>query len=93
MFKYAYPITQDKELEEINKLICINDNGERYFKIGELTKNTINKSEYYFLKFFTGSFDVFFNECSKVKKPLGWSNSFIQYGVYCSATSALPSRR
>lgn len=71
-----------KYKNEINKIICVNDNGKTYFEINELKKNIINKEDYDYLKFFTGNFDYFFDECIKTKTSLGWSVSPIQYNVY-----------
>ena len=72
-----------KNKEEIDNYISntIKDDRVSYF-IAELQKNTITKKEYNYLKFFTGNFDEFLNECIKVKSSLGWSGTFIQYGVY-----------
>lgn len=71
-----------KYKDEIKKIICVNNKGQSYSKVNELKKNVINKEDYNYLKFFIGDFDYFFDECMKVKSSLGWSGSFIQYGVY-----------
>ena len=73
----------DKNRDEIDNYInnIIKNDRVSYF-ITELHKNTITKKEYNYLRFFTGNFDEFLDECMKVKSPLGWSDSFIQYGVY-----------
>lgn len=73
----------DKDKNEINNHInnIIKDEKISYFTT-ELQKNTITKKEYNYLKFFIGKFEYFLDECMKVKSPLGWSRSFIQYGVY-----------
>lgn len=71
-----------KYKNEIDKIIFVNDNGKTYFEINELKKNIINKEDYDYLKFFTGNFDYFFDECIKTKTSLGWSVSPIQYNVY-----------
>lgn len=73
----------DKGKNEINNHInnIIKDEKVPYF-ITELQKNTITKKEYNYIKFFTGEFECFLDECMRVKNPLGWSESFIQNGVY-----------
>ena len=71
-----------KSKDEIEKTICINDNSQTNFRIAELKRNTINHENYNYLEFFTGNFEYFFDQCIKIKKSLGWSGSFIQYGVY-----------
>lgn len=48
----------------------------------ELGENILNKKMYYYLQFFLGNFDVFYEECKKYKEPLGWSYGFIQNAVY-----------
>lgn len=71
-----------KYKNEIDKIICVNENRKTYFEINELEKNIINKEDYDYLKFFTGNFDYFFDECIKTKTSLGWSIMPIQYNVY-----------
>ncbi len=71
-----------KYKNEIDKIICVKDNGKTYFEINELEKNIINKEDYDYLKFFTGNFEYFFDECTKTNTSLGWSVSPIQYNVY-----------
>ena len=71
-----------KYKNEIDKIICVKDKGKTYFEINELEKNIINKEDYDYLKFFTGNFEYFFDECTKTNTSLGWSVSPIQYNVY-----------
>lgn len=66
---------------EIKKCICVT-NENSIFKIAELNKNIITKRDYNYLNFFIGNFEEVFENCSKIKTTLGWSGSYIQYGVY-----------
>jgi len=71
----------NKYENEIKQIISV-ANENAIFKISELKKNIITSEDYNYLKFFAGNFEDFYVECSKVKSSLGWSESFIQYGVY-----------
>lgn len=44
--------------------------------------NIIDKKTYFLLQFFTGNFEIFYNESIKHKKLLGWTNSFEKTSVY-----------
>ena len=58
----------EKNKEKINNII-----NEKY---------SANKSNmYYYLQFFLGNLDEFYEECKKHKEILGWSNSFIKTAV------------
>lgn len=70
-----------KHRDEIKKCIVVNCDKCNY-KVSELFTNSVNEDLFYYLNFFTGNFDVFFDKCKSIKKSLGWSDSFIQYGIY-----------
>ena len=47
-----------------------------------MEQNLIDINKYYYLQFFMGNFEEFFDECLKHNVSLGWSGSFIQTAVY-----------
>ena len=47
----------------------------------ETAKNNVTEIEHKFLCFFAGHFDKVKNWCMEQKSPLGWSGSFISYGL------------
>jgi len=48
----------------------------------EPVRNKIDKEMYYYLNFFLGNFELFYEECLNHNSPLGWSYSFVEKAVY-----------
>ena len=48
----------------------------------ELSENILDTQEKHYLDFFIGNFEDFFKYCKDNNISLGWSCSFIKYGVY-----------
>lgn len=51
------------------------------YRNSELNKNVIGDYEYYQLVFYTGNFNTVKNISKNPKSSLGWSSSFIDYGI------------
>ena len=85
--KEKYLLNSFSSKTNIANLLRIMQNG--YFEKNKEKINNIinekysaNKSNmYYYLQFFLGNLDEFYEECKKHKEILGWSNSFIKTAV------------
>lgn len=51
------------------------------YRNSELKQNIISDCEYYQLVFYSGDFDIVKNISKNPKESLGWSGSFIDYGI------------
>lgn len=94
----CYIIAFKSNTNVINLLRVINNN--YYFKnkkiIDDLIKintndgfqksNYVSEYDYNNLMFFIGNFDYVFSVCEKEKKTIGWSSSYLQYGVFLFLT-------
>lgn len=56
-------------------------NQEFSYKNSELNRNIMSDHEYYQLVFYTGDFSTVKNISKNPKESLGWSSSFIDYGI------------
>lgn len=56
-------------------------NTNLYYSQSELNQNIIGDYEYYQLVFYTGDFNIVKNISKNPKGSLGWSSSFIEYGI------------
>ena len=70
-----------KYKDKVKEIIDSNKSNINKEKNNELRENSIDKNNYYYLQFFLGNFDEFYNECLKNNKYLGWSYSFIETAV------------
>lgn len=81
--KEKYIIEAFKSSPNVPNLIRIINNG--YYQKHKDTIEEISKVENdtkYFIKFFLGQFDEFYEKCREYKSPLGWTGSFIETAVY-----------
>ena len=67
--------------EEINHFLKYDEKDNRLPFDDELEENHVTKDNYYYLQFFLGNFDVFYQECLQHNVSLGWSYSFIDTAV------------
>lgn len=67
--------------EEINHFLKYDEKDNRLPFDDELEENHVTKDNYYYLQFFLGNFDVFYQECLQHNVSLGWSHSFIDIAV------------
>ena len=67
--------------EEINHFLKYDEKDNRLLFDGELKENNVTKDNFYYLQFFLGNFDVFYQECLQHNVSLGWSHSFIDIAV------------
>ena len=66
--------------KEVLKNRLTGNSGFRY-RNSELNQNVISDYEYYQLLFYTGNFNTVKNISKNPKGSLGWSSSFIDYGI------------
>lgn len=67
--------------EEINHFLKYDEKDNRLPFDDELKENHVTKDNFYYLQFFLGNFDVFYQECLQHNVSLGWSYSFIDIAV------------
>lgn len=67
--------------EEINHFLKYDEKDNRLPFDDELKGNHVTKDNFYYLQFFLGNFDVFYQECLQHNVSLGWSYSFIDIAV------------
>ena len=67
--------------EEINHFLKYDEKDNRLPFDDELKENHVTKDNFYYLQFFLGNFDVFYQECLQHNVSLGWSYSFIDTAV------------
>ncbi len=71
-----YRISAKERIENLH----ISGSGYKSY-ISETDKNNVTEIDYRYLYFFSGHFDKIKNWCLEQKSPLGWSGTFIGYGV------------
>ena len=71
----------DDYKEELNRFLKYDEKDNRLPFDDELKENHVTKDTYYYLQFFLGNFDVFYQECLQHNVSLGWSHSFIDIAV------------
>ena len=81
LFTDAEMISEYKDLAEkrIERLIVTDNHCDQHMT--ETAINSVTDIQYKYLCFFSGHFDLTKSWCMEQKKPLGWSGSFIGYGV------------
>ena len=67
--------------EDINHFLKYDEKDNRLPFDDELKENHVTKDNFYYLQFFLGNFDVFYQECLQHNVSLGWSYSFIDIAV------------